>query len=286
MIESGLNKEICWSMESSVIRKEMRKPLYEKLRKAGCNFITYGVETPAEHLLEKVGKTLALKKGVDLPAILREGKEAGIDITINIMIGLPGETEEDFQFLMKFLKENKKSLVQVNPAIQFCEYYPGSSGNADPEKIGIDMSKGTLMWESKDGTNTYLTRMDRFEKVGRILITEGEETDEPTNIHTDPEKAKAMGLERPIASGQMSYSYIHEMLCREFGIDFRQGGNLSVTFLKPVYAGDTVTTNGIVEDSQDVDGRRTLSINVWLENQDGNKTSTGSANVTIPSPRT
>ena len=129
-------------------------------------------------------------------------------------------------------------------------------------------------------------RMDRFEKVGRILITEGEETDEPTNIHTDPEKAKAMGLERPIASGQMSYSYIHEMLCREFGIDFRQGGNLSVTFLKPVYAGDTVTTNGIVEDSQDVDGRRTLSINVWLENQDGNKTSTGSATVTIPSPRT
>ena len=129
-------------------------------------------------------------------------------------------------------------------------------------------------------------RMDRFEKVGRILITEGEETDEPPNIHTDPEKAKAMGLERPIASGQMSYSYIHEMLCREFGIDFRQGGNLSVTFLKPVYAGDTVTTNGIVEDSQDVDGRRTLSINVWLENQDGNKTSTGSANVTIPSPRT
>ena len=129
-------------------------------------------------------------------------------------------------------------------------------------------------------------RMVRFEKVGRILITEGEETDEPTNIHTDPEKAKAMGLERPIASGQMSYSYIHEMLCREFGIDFRQGGNLSVTFLKPVYAGDTVTTNGIVEDSQDVDGRRTLSINVWLENQDGNKTSTGSANITIPSPRT
>ena len=59
-------------------------------------------------------------------------------------------------------------------------------------------------------------RMDRFEKVGRILITEGEETDEPTNIHTDPEKAKAMGLERPIACGQMSYSYIHEMLCREF----------------------------------------------------------------------
>ena len=169
MIESGLNDELTWTMESSVVRKEMRKPVYEKMRKAGCTFLTYGVETPAEHLLEKVGKTLALQKGVDLPAILREGKEAGIDLTINIMIGLPGETEEDFQHLCRFLEENKNALIMVNPAIQFCEYYPGSSGNANPEKIGIDMSKGTLMWETKDGTNTYLVRMDRFERFANLL---------------------------------------------------------------------------------------------------------------------
>lgn len=169
MIESGLNEQLTWTMESSVIRKEMRKPVYEKMKKAGCAFITYGVETPAKHLLEKVGKTLALQKGVDLPAILREGKEAGIDLTINIMIGLPGETEEDFQLLCKFLEENKNALIMVNPAIQFCEYYPGSSGNANPEKIGIDMSKGTLMWETKDGKNNYLVRMNRFERFAKLL---------------------------------------------------------------------------------------------------------------------
>ena len=129
-------------------------------------------------------------------------------------------------------------------------------------------------------------KMDRFEKVGRILITEGVETEEPTNIHTDPEKAKAMGLDRPIASGQMSYSYFHELMCRQFGIDFRQGGSLSVTFLKPVYAGDTVSAHGLVEGKDEVEGRTTLTVNVWLENQDGEKTSTGQASVTIPSPRT
>ena len=169
MIESGLNEQLSWSMESSVVRKEMRKPFYKKMKKAGCTFITYGVETPAEHLLEKVGKTLALQKGVDLPAILREGKEAGIDLTINIMIGLPGETEEDFQFLLRFLEENQKALIMVNPAIQFCEYYPGSSGNANPEKIGIDLSKGSLMWESKDGKNNYLVRMERYERFAKLL---------------------------------------------------------------------------------------------------------------------
>ena len=43
-------------------------------------------------------------------------------------------------------------------------------------------------------------RMDRFEKFVRVLVTEGEETEEPTTIHTDPEKAKSMGMERPMAS--------------------------------------------------------------------------------------
>ena len=52
----------------------------------------------------------------------------------------------------------------VNPSLNFCEYYPGSAGNANPEKHNVDLSKGTLYWDSIDGKNTYLTRMERFEK--------------------------------------------------------------------------------------------------------------------------
>ena len=51
--QKGLNKKVEWSMENRVVRKEMRKPFYEKMVKAGCTFITYGVETPVKHLLEK-----------------------------------------------------------------------------------------------------------------------------------------------------------------------------------------------------------------------------------------
>ena len=168
MIESGLNKELVWSMESCVIRKEMRKPLYEKLRKAGCNFICYGLESPTKRLLKAVGKTLAVQDGVDFNAILREGKEAGIDVVINVMLGLPGETDEDVDYLLKFIEDNKDYLFQVNPAIEFCEYYPGTIGNKNPDSIGIDLSKGTLFWDSKDGTNTYLKRMKRFERVTKL----------------------------------------------------------------------------------------------------------------------
>ena len=61
----------------------------------------------------------------------------------------------------------------VNPAVQLCKYYAGSSGHAKPETIkgggGVNMSKGDLMWETKDGKNDYLVRLDRFERFTKKL---------------------------------------------------------------------------------------------------------------------
>lgn len=168
MIESGMNKKVIWSLENAVIRKEMRKPLYKKLKKAGCTLLGYGMETPSVRLLHDVGKTLATHKDVDLPAILSEGKKEGLIMSVNVMFGLPTETEEDFNFLMEFLRDNKKAFSMVNPSLNFCEYYPGSAGNANPEKHNVDLSKGTLFWDSLDGKNTYLTRMERFEKFCKV----------------------------------------------------------------------------------------------------------------------
>ena len=56
------------------------------------------------------------------------------------------------------MKENKDALVMVNPAIQFCEYYPGSIGNSNPDSIGVDLSKGTLfyvIWEEQTHHYVY-----------------------------------------------------------------------------------------------------------------------------------
>lgn len=129
-------------------------------------------------------------------------------------------------------------------------------------------------------------KINRFEAAGRALITAGEVLPAPANIHTDAERARQMGLEQPIASGQMSFAYIHEMLAGQFGEDFRRGGKLSATFRKPVYGGDTVTAFGVVTKRTVSDQRTTLTLAVWLQNQIGEKTSVGTAEVTIPSPLT
>lgn len=129
-------------------------------------------------------------------------------------------------------------------------------------------------------------KMDLFESVARLAVQPELGAAPPVNIHTDASRAEELGLTRPIASGQMSFAYLHELLARVFGVDFRQGGRLSVTFLKPVYAGDMVTAHGVVQAKESVNGRTTLRLQVWLENQEGIKTCAGDGEVVIPSPLT
>jgi MaoC like domain len=129
-------------------------------------------------------------------------------------------------------------------------------------------------------------KMNQFEQAGRLIKSEMPEESIPTNIHTDVKRAREMGLSRPAASSQMSFAYLHELLARQFGIDFRQGGRLSVTFLRPVYAGDVVTAHGMVVKQEKLEHRAKLTLQVWLENQNGERTASGEAEVIIPSPLT
>ena len=142
--------------------------------------------------------------------------------------------------------------------------------------------------ESLPPISKVITRekIEAFEALGHALRTQGADQSAVANIHTDPGIARQRGLDQPVASGQMSFAFLHEIVARRFGIDFRQGGILSVTFLKPVYAGDVVTAHGVVAGSQLLEGRNRVSLDVWLENQHSEKTAVGRAEVTVPSPLT
>ena len=85
------------------------------------------------------------------------------------MFGLPGETEEDAFESLEFLRRNKQHNVTVNPSACFCGFAPGTLAYDDPQRYGIDLSKGNLYWESTDGRNTYISRLKRFEDFCRLV---------------------------------------------------------------------------------------------------------------------
>jgi acyl dehydratase len=67
------------------------------------------------------------------------------------------------------------------------------------------------------------------------------------------------------------------MMTQFLGEGFITGGEMSMFFIKPVYAGDTLTVHGVVKEKIPADGATRIVVEVWCENQHGDKTAVGTA---------
>jgi acyl dehydratase len=99
----------------------------------------------------------------------------------------------------------------------------------------------------------------------------------PRSIHTDPSWAHAKGFRTTLAQGMMSTAYVSEMMTRLLGAGFVKGGTLSMAFLKPVYAGDRLTVHGVVKETRPEGAGTRVVVEVWCQNQHGEKTAAGTA---------
>ena len=104
----------------------------------------------------------------------------------------------------------------------------------------------------------------------------------PRSIHTDEAWARAKGFRAPLAQGMMSTAYVSEMLTKLLGAGFVKGGAMSVAFVKPVYVGDRLTVCGVVKEKGPDGGATRIVVEVWCENQHGEKTAVGTASGLVP----
>lgn len=101
-------------------------------------------------------------------------------------------------------------------------------------------------------------------------------------IHWNADYAREQGLPAPIATGEMSSAFIAEMLVYNFGRHVWEGSRILCKYVRPVFAGDTITTGGVVRDKRQEDGRVRFFLEVWAENQEGTRVTVGEAEVTVP----
>ena len=97
------------------------------------------------------------------------------------------------------------------------------------------------------------------------------------NIHNNPELAqRRLGTTYPIASGRMSVAFATESLRRFFGPEvFNHTGSVNLKFLRPVKGGDTITVTGEVSTREETDDGDCIIVNLFCENQDGDRTAVG-----------
>lgn len=117
--------------------------------------------------------------------------------------------------------------------------------------------------------------VDRMKTMAALLR-------DPYPIHWDPDEARAAGHgDRPVNQGPLNLAYIANMLMAWAGDDAIR--SLTVSFHGRVFAGDTVTAGGTIDEQLDHDGEGRASCTVWLD-RDGERLVSGTAVVVCPGP--
>jgi acyl dehydratase len=100
-------------------------------------------------------------------------------------------------------------------------------------------------------------------------------------IHQDDEFAKAAGMGGVFAHGMLTMGFVAQALTDWAGAGAVR--KIGVRFTGLVRLKDTVTCRGRVLEKSSKDGTHTVELEVWAENQRGEKVVTGRAVVGLPS---
>lgn len=113
--DSGLHP--LWNCQSRVNLVDEERLV--AMKRAGCEFIQFGVEHASPAVLK------ALDKGVDVARARQAiacARKVGLGVGIYLITGIPGETAEDVEASVRFIRETHPQDVQVSPLA----VYPGT----------------------------------------------------------------------------------------------------------------------------------------------------------------
>ncbi|MFC2040825.1 B12-binding domain-containing radical SAM protein [Chloroflexota bacterium] len=163
------------------VRKENGPELFKHLRQAGCVHLRWGIDGWTDHVLrlQNKGYTMAMAE-----ASLRYCHEAGIRTTANMVIGIPGETEQDIEESVKNILR-LKSYIDCMENINILLLNAGSEYYNNPEKYGIHFYSNKEdvykehpyyiphdQWYS-DPSIDYEARLRRLHYIHAVLVANG-----------------------------------------------------------------------------------------------------------------
>jgi radical SAM superfamily enzyme YgiQ (UPF0313 family) len=161
---------ILWGGQG-MIREEMTKEFIAKMRKAGFSHVSYGLESASPRILKMMGKRFTPQLAEE---VIRNTKRAGVHTYVNIIIGFPGETEEDRIMTADFLRRNKRFIDEIffHPLV----VSRGSHLYQNRDTFGIDFENefNPNTWYSTKEENTLQERLEWLDFYKRYIGGRGE----------------------------------------------------------------------------------------------------------------
>ena len=105
----GLHRRVRW--DGCLRADQVDAELLAEMKSAGCIQVEFGFESGSDAALRRLGKgtTTELNRRA-----VRLAREAGLRLFADIMVGLPGETEEDFKATVEFLRWARPEVVSAS----------------------------------------------------------------------------------------------------------------------------------------------------------------------------
>ncbi len=153
--------DLTW-ISYAAIRKNMTQELLDDMKLAGCNSLCYGLESGSDAILNKMNKHYS---SADAQAVIEKTFKANIQVSVNIIVGFPGETKTDFQQTIDFIRRNSQYIAQVTNVSSFV-LMPGSDVGVYPQRFGVKFLDPLDPGKWTDANN--LTQAERNQRVGII----------------------------------------------------------------------------------------------------------------------
>jgi len=159
------NLEIDWGGYARV-NKAMTPELFKRLKDAGCNYLSYGIESGSPKVLK------CMKKGIDLKDArmnLEDTTGAGIEAHVCWIVGFPNESWLDFLKSLFFIYKNRKNISYFNPGQVPCGIPPDSYLAQHPEEFNIAQKNFLKEWRTKFFANTIIQRRFRLKILRKFI---------------------------------------------------------------------------------------------------------------------
>ena len=102
-------------------------------------------------------------------------------------------------------------------------------------------------------------------------------------VHND-QLARSAGFKGGLIMNEYHYTQLSEMLLEYFGLGWLMHGEIDVKYIAPLFDGNTFVPKAKVL-GEDPRGSGRLSLEIWCENQDGDKLAFGTASCLVEGKR-
>ncbi len=176
IIESGIR--ISWACPNGIRADKVDESLIRLMKKSGCYYFAYGVESASPQILENVKKRERLET---IENAINLASRAGISCQGFFIFGLPGETPETIEETIRFAKRSNLSRAQflildVLPGSELWDtlqgqFQPDWAKNSfkEPEWIPDGLTKGQLQAAQSRAFRKFYCNPKRFLRLAVSL---------------------------------------------------------------------------------------------------------------------